>query len=64
MESILAIVDGKSFGADLLVGADEGRLDEAFDAVCRWVFHERVSVDLDAELRGEKEEGEMLQCVL
>lgn len=38
-ESVLSIIDRKSFGADLLVDAREGRLDQAFDAAVGGGFH-------------------------
>lgn len=63
-KSILSVVHGKSFGADLLVGPEERRLDKTSNAVCRWVFHERVSVDLVADLGGEEQEAKSCRCVL
>lgn len=64
MESVLPVVDRKSFGADLLVAANEGWLGEAIDAVCGRVLDKRVAVDLVADLGGEGKEGEASRRVL
>lgn len=57
MKPVFSVVDRKSFGANLPVGADEGRLRKAMDAVCARVLDKRVPVDLVADLRGQAKEG-------
>lgn len=50
VESILPIIDGKSFVADKAGRAGERRLKEALNAICQRVFHKGVSVYLLADL--------------